>query len=299
MGIASLVLGIVGFLIGLTWFKDLSIILCILAIVLGIIAIAKKKNKVISIISVVIAVLGLVVVFKDDIGKEAKEKKSTEVVSKVKQDNDDETKEEKTEAAEAEYEIGKASFSISKDSIDTKWLNVFVPIKNTGKTNLHLSPCSIDIEDNDGTILDTLSMVFAYPNLIKPGETAYYYNNTSFDNDESNGLKFIPHPEVEKATVDCIRYDVSEVQIKDAKYSGVEALGRIENKTNEEANSYYVVVELFDAEKNIIGIVYYQDYNSLAVGDKKAFKAESLDSSLKASQVVSYRAYAYEAQYTF
>ena len=37
MGIASLVLAIVGALVGLTIFKDLSIILCILALVLGVI----------------------------------------------------------------------------------------------------------------------------------------------------------------------------------------------------------------------------------------------------------------------
>ena len=45
MGIASLILGIIGMLISLTIFKDLSLILCILALVLGIISIVKKKSK--------------------------------------------------------------------------------------------------------------------------------------------------------------------------------------------------------------------------------------------------------------
>lgn len=67
MGIASLVLAIVGALVGLTIFKDLSIILCILALVLGVISAIRKKNLVISIIAVVLAVIGLIVVFaKDD-----------------------------------------------------------------------------------------------------------------------------------------------------------------------------------------------------------------------------------------
>ena len=45
MGIASLILGIIGFLVSLTLFKDLSLIVSVIGLVLGIIAIIKKKNK--------------------------------------------------------------------------------------------------------------------------------------------------------------------------------------------------------------------------------------------------------------
>lgn len=66
MGIASLVLGIIGMLVSLTIFKDLSLILCILGIVLGIISIVKKKNKGMAIVGVILSVLGLILCFSVD-----------------------------------------------------------------------------------------------------------------------------------------------------------------------------------------------------------------------------------------
>lgn len=66
MSIAALILSILGFLISLSIFKDLSLILCVLAIVLGIIALVKKKGKAICIISIVLAVFGLIFVFSEN-----------------------------------------------------------------------------------------------------------------------------------------------------------------------------------------------------------------------------------------
>lgn len=66
MGIASLILGIIGLLIFLTIFKDLSLILTILGIVLGIIAIIKKKSKGMAIAGVILSVFGLILCFSVD-----------------------------------------------------------------------------------------------------------------------------------------------------------------------------------------------------------------------------------------
>ncbi len=56
MSIASLILDIIGMLVSLTIFKDLSIILCILTLVLGIISIVRKKNKGMAIAGVIFGV---------------------------------------------------------------------------------------------------------------------------------------------------------------------------------------------------------------------------------------------------
>lgn len=68
MSIAALILSILGFLISMTIFKDLSLILSVLAIVLGIIVLVKKKGKIICIISIVLAIFGLIFVFSEDNG---------------------------------------------------------------------------------------------------------------------------------------------------------------------------------------------------------------------------------------
>lgn len=66
MEIASLVLGIVGMLVSLTIFKDLSLILCVLGIVLGIIAIVKKGKKGITIAGIILSAVGLILCFSVD-----------------------------------------------------------------------------------------------------------------------------------------------------------------------------------------------------------------------------------------
>lgn len=70
MGIASLVLGIIGFLVSFTLFQDLSLILSVLAVVLGIIAIVKKQSKGMAIAGVVLAVLGIIICFSTNSSSE-------------------------------------------------------------------------------------------------------------------------------------------------------------------------------------------------------------------------------------
>lgn len=66
MGIASLILGIISFLISFSFFKDLSLILAIVGLVLGIISLVKKKNKGLCITGIILTVLSLVILFTVD-----------------------------------------------------------------------------------------------------------------------------------------------------------------------------------------------------------------------------------------
>lgn len=63
MGIASLVLGICGSLIAFTFFKDLSLIIGVVGLILGIIAIVKKHNRNLAIAGVVLSVIAIVLCF--------------------------------------------------------------------------------------------------------------------------------------------------------------------------------------------------------------------------------------------
>lgn len=63
MGITSMVLGILSFLISLGWFEDLSLILAILGTILGIIAIVKKQGRGMAIAGVILSVLALIILF--------------------------------------------------------------------------------------------------------------------------------------------------------------------------------------------------------------------------------------------
>lgn len=63
-----------------------------------------------------------------------------------------------------------------------------VPVTNTGEANLYLDDCSIDIESSTGLLLKTMSYINGYPEYIKPGETGYYYEETTVDFTATNGV---------------------------------------------------------------------------------------------------------------
>ncbi len=63
MGISSLILGIIGLLVSLSWFKDLSLIVSIVGLVLGIVSLVKKQNKGLSIAGIILTVLSIIILF--------------------------------------------------------------------------------------------------------------------------------------------------------------------------------------------------------------------------------------------
>ncbi len=209
------------------------------------------------------------------------------------------TNEKASEAAEAEYTIGDTVASVSTDSIGSKYIQVYFTVKNTGKVNLFLESGSADIENSSGSLEDTVDMISAYPNVIKPGETGYYYERTLYDGDATSGLKAIAHPDVEKASVDCIRYSVSDVSVKDEQYSGAKVIGRVENTTDEKSETVEVAAILFDKNNKLIGVEYTYLDDGLAAGDKRAFECSPLRTDLKASNIATYKVYAYPNQYNW
>lgn len=200
---------------------------------------------------------------------------------------------------DAEYTVGDAVVSVTTDSIGSKHVEVYFPVTNTGKVNLYLNSGSADIENSKGSLEDSVSLISAYPEVLKPGETGYYYESTLYDGTATTGLKAIAHADVEKASVDCIRYKVSDISVKDEQYFGAKVIGRVENTTDEEGSMVEVAALLFDAKGSLIGVEFTYLDGALAAGDKKAFECSSLDTDLKASDIAKYEVYAYPSQYNF
>lgn len=203
--------------------------------------------------------------------------------------------------AKESYEIGDGVIRTYKDSIGSKWITVGVPVTNNGTTNLYLPSATIDIEDVSGALVKTLELVSAYPEVIAPGETAYYYEETTVDEElpSAEELTSILHASIKKATVDLIRFDTSEISVKDSTYYDVEVTGRVEN-TSQEAESFtYVSATLYDADGKFLAVVFTIIDDELAPGEKIGFSATSLSSDVSASDVASYDVYAYPQQYQF
>ena len=226
------------------------------------------------------------------------------VGSSKKSSNNNETTQSQTNNGSSEkavdYTVGDAVIKCSRDSIGTVWITVGIPVKNTGNAALYLSSGTVDIENSDGKLETTLKSVSGYPQVLQPGETAYYYEETTYDGTQTTGLKAIPHIKVEKAKVDCIRLKTSEERAEDGKYGGTSIIGRVENTTGEEQTGMvYIVANLFDKNGKFISQMFTIITEDLAAGEKMGFELTSLMSDKIADKISKMEVYAFPYQYQF
>ena len=198
---------------------------------------------------------------------------------------------------EMQYEVGTATIDSWTDSINSTWVKIAVPVKNTGNVDIYLDDMSADIESSTGSLLKTVSMINAYPDYIKPGETAYYYEETTVDFD-TTGIKVVSHVDIEKASNTVIRYDISDVSITSDTYNGVKVMGRVENKTSKKGTLVYVAANLFDSNGKLICNCFTILDNDLNVGDKIGFTCTPFAfRNITPSDVAKYEIYAYPTQF--
>ena len=205
-----------------------------------------------------------------------------------------------TEGKKESYAIGEGQVRVWQDGIGSNWISVAVPIKNDGTETLYLSTGSIDIEDASGALVKTISMVNVYPQVLLPGETAYYYEETTMEeNISGDGLAAVPHVDIKKAKVDCVRYETSEVTVKDTEYYGAKVVGRVENTSDQAESSIYIIANIFDASGNLLAQQLDILSNEVQPGEKIGFETSNLGFNFSASEVASYEIFAFPYQYQF
>jgi len=209
---------------------------------------------------------------------------------------------ETTAKEETAYEVTYSSAKTYKNSIGTVWVQIIFEVENTGTTDLYLSSGSCDLEDSTGKLVGSKTMISVYPQVISPGEKAYYYEETTLDSvTDTPQLTVIARPDAEKAKVSKQELAVSEVEFQDDTYFGIKALGRVENTLTEEASMTYVAIVLFDTQNKPIGLLSTILMDKLAAGDKMGFEASALSmpDDITKSAVASFKAFSYDFQYQF
>ena len=196
--------------------------------------------------------------------------------------------------------LGEAKVKTFKNSIGTVWGQVIASVQNTGNCTVYLSNCNADLESSDGTLLDTV-MLEPYPQIIAPGETAYYYTETTLDISEPENINADVRPDAYEADVDQIMFQVSDVALSEDDYQDIKVVGRVENKTADDYSFVYVVVVLRDANGEPVGIIYTILDEDLPAGEKIGWKASeyALPDDISMDIVESWDVYAYPYQFQF
>ena len=164
--------------------------------------------------------------------------------------------EEKTPSKTVDYKVKQEYFNDYVDSIGMHVAKAFVEIENTGNVPLYLHDAKFDIEDNDGHLLKTESLVSTCPDAILPGEFGYFYADyiDLDDVDDSNGLKFVPNYKIDEAKHEIVDYETSDVSIREDDMWKCMISGRLTNTTDEKIGLIYVSAIYYDADGNVLGI---------------------------------------------
>lgn len=206
-----------------------------------------------------------------------------------------------SEQRTVDWQVGSGKAITYTDSIGAAHVQISVPVTNTGNTNLYLGAGTMDLEDASGHLVSSESLVSVYPQILQPGETAWYYEETSLNEAPSSELTVVPHVDVREAKVNCIRYEVSDVSFTNDNYGGITATGRVKNTTNEDGSLIYVVAFLYDAQENFIGQVFTILTDELKPGDQIGFSTSTFGRSegIDVSNIAAYRFFAYPEQFQF
>ena len=173
------------------------------------------------------------------------------------------------------------------------WVQLLAEVTNTGSEPLTV--CT-----PDGTELAVRKGVSAYPQTIEPGEKGWYYDEFTVDTAQTGELAVQYDGDALAASIRAaeqsgVRYAVSDVNLKDSVYGGVELTGRIRNDTAEQGRLVCVAAVLLDESEKPLGVVYTVLDSPLEAGAEKTFgmSSEMLPPEVKSADIAQVETFAY------
>lgn len=201
-----------------------------------------------------------------------------------------------SETPEIAYETVDQRLNPYRNMVGEAWAQVISAVRNTGETPLLLESSPFQVRSKDGTAVASDSRVSAYPQVIAPGETGYYYVETYLETEDLDGLTLEFTPKVSEAAGEQLFFSTTETSLRDSRYGGMELVGMIRNSTQADAKHYCIAVLLFDAEGRLAGQFSDVPSEVLKASATQHFELSSfmLPDTLKAADVAEYSVLAYE-----
>ena len=145
------------------------------------------------------------------------------------------------------YEITDMSVRVFASSSGSVWVCTIGEVTNTGNVDLYLRSGTIDLKDDADKLLESCQYVSVYPQIISPGEKAYYQESTTVDGiTAETTVNATLHTSAAKSVIAKTALPISDVSLKNVTFWGVGAIGMVTNNTANDSSSVYVVVVLYN-----------------------------------------------------
>ncbi len=177
-----------------------------------------------------------------------------------------------------DYEIGQADGKVQDD-----YYRFYIPVKNTGKINICLYRMKYQIQNKYGDVLNDseYTSMSAYPKIIAPGETGYFYTYEynfygSFEDKTSDDLVVIQHPVIKKAkNYRYERYQVSEANVVQSDFGSYYYIkGSITNNSQQRIVKPYLALHIFDQNNRFVYCLTRSFQEGIEPGVTKEYSVE-------------------------
>lgn len=197
------------------------------------------------------------------------------------------------------YEYADLGVTTWTDSIGTCWAQVAVEIYNAGKYDLFLNSSSVDLETASGSLFATQNYIGPCPQVISPGEYAYYIETIMLDSAPEEELFTNWHLDICGSVTEKILFPVTDIKFSTDKYTDLKVIGRVENTTSKEQTLIEVCIIALDENNSVLTKL--STYVDIAPNDKVGFECYGLamPDGITADDVAAYIVYAFPHQYQF
>jgi hypothetical protein len=196
------------------------------------------------------------------------------------------------------YEITDMSVRVFASSSGSVWVCTIGEVTNTGNVDLYLRSGTIDLKDDADKLLESCQYVSVYPQIISPGEKAYYQESTTVDGiTAETTVNATLHTSAAKSVIAKTALPISDVSLKNVTFWGVGAIGMVTNNTANDSSSVYVVVVLYNQANHALGVLF--DILTVKAGEQISFSASTimLPPEVTAESVDHFQTYGYVRAY--
>ena len=204
----------------------------------------------------------------------------------------------KTEPPTASFKVTDQRLNVYRNRAEEFWGQVIAAVQNTGDAPIYLQNCTFRITDTEGKSLASDTTVSAYPQIVAPGETGYYYAETYLETESAEGLTLEFTPQVSVSAQQAVTYTVENPDLQDSRYGGMELRVTLSNSAAQDTRHYCVAVLLFDAEGSLLGQFYDVPSVKIPAGSSAVLELSSymLPDTVTKAEIADYRILAYELQ---
>lgn len=203
-----------------------------------------------------------------------------------------------TEAPQSSYALGVQAVLPYRDENGTIRAMGIAEIDNTSDKPLYLDYGTFELRNAEEEVVMTADAIAAYPQILLPGEHGYYFEIVAPDLPDTEPLTLCVTPDIREAEVDCVRYTVSDTQLRNSPYGGVVLSGKVKNETEDDGALVCIAALFFDEDGAPLGVQTVILTEALKAGTQTDFTVDSfmLPPELKAEQIKDSQVFAYPLQ---